>query len=153
MANDIQVQDNEIQAILREELQSIIWDVAKDATGIRPRWIDFENSTIEELENTLKLYTKMAEDQADYEHQLEREAIAEYEQRVQELIECGAGDRDTAVRWMIEAEGERYLQDVEELLYHWGMPYTFTPRLPEHIKAELKRAFAEANIPDIFEEA
>lgn len=153
MTNSIQVQDNEIQAILREELQRVIWDVAKDATGVRPRWIDFENSTIEELEDTLKLYSKMAEEEADREHQMEKEAIAEYEARVEQLIECGAGDRETAVRWMIEAESERYLQDVEELMYHWGMPYTFTPRLPEHIKAEVKEAFAQAALPDIFEEA
>lgn len=144
--------NNSIQA-QREELHSIIWDVAKDATGIRPRWIDFENSTIEELEETLKLYTKMAEEQADHEHQLEREAIAEYEQRVEELLECGAADRITAVRWMIEGEADRYLQDVEELMYHWGMPYTITPRLPEHIKAEVKEAFAQTALPDIFEEA
>lgn len=127
----------------REELHSIIWDVAKDATGVRPRWIDFENSTIEELERTLELYSNMANEVADQEAAMEAEAVAEYEALVQSNIELGAGDRETAVRWIVEAyASDRYLQDVDCILYHAGMPF-FAPKLPAHIKPELEAALAQ----------
>lgn len=142
MTNSIQEQ--------REELQQIIWDVAKDATGCRPRWIDFENSTIEELERTLELYSNMAAEVADQEAAMEAEAIAEYEALVQSNIDMGAGDRETAVRWIVQSEtAERYVQDVDCILYHWNMPF-FEPKLPAHIKPELRAALRQ--VPQAFDE-
>lgn len=141
MTNSIQAQ--------REELQSIIWDVAKDATGIRPRWIDFENSTIAELEDTLKLYSNMAEEQAEEDAKVEAAAVAEYEQEIQAFIEMGAGDRETAVRWYVEAwTADRYVQDVDCILYHSGMPY-FQPKLPAHIKPELEAALTQVRQEEV----
>jgi hypothetical protein len=133
MTNSIQAQ--------REELQEIIWDVAKDATGCRPRWIDFDNSTIAELEDTLKLYTRMANEQMDAEAAMEAEAVADYEDTIQQTIEIGAGDRATAVRWFVEVQQEELgvIQGVSDILYHNGLPF-FAPKLPAHISAELEAA-------------
>lgn len=134
MTNSIQEQ--------RDELREIIWDVAKDATGIRPRWLRFDDMTIEEMEKTLDLYARMAEQEAEFQRNLEKKAVAEYEALVQSNIEMGASDRETAVRWIVQSEcADRYIQDVDCILYHWNMPY-FEPKLPAHIKPELEKALA-----------
>jgi hypothetical protein len=113
---------NTIQA-RREELQEIIWDVAKDATGVRPRWIDFENSTIAELEDTLESYTQRANEQYDAEVAEEIRAVADYEALVVETTEMGAGDRSTAVRWIVETyAAEDTHVDVEDILWKMGLP-------------------------------
>lgn len=124
----------------RDELHAIIWDAGKDATGIRPRWIDFEGSTIQELQETAAHYCQRAEEEARREAEVEAEAVAEYEALVESNIEMGAGDRETAVRWIVQAHAsERYIQDVDCILYHSGMPF-FEPKLPAHIKPELEAA-------------
>ena len=135
MTNTIQEQ--------REELQQIIWDVAKDATGCRPRWIDFDNSTIEELEATLALYSKMAAEQAELEAEMDAEAVRDYENAIEQSIELGAGDRETAVRWLIDANttADGYV-DVDHIMWSMGLP-GFTPEV-QYIKAELEAAAQQA---------
>jgi hypothetical protein len=122
----------------REELQQIIWDVAKDATGCRPRWIDFENSTIAELEDTLALYSKMASEQYAAEEAAEAEAVADYEALVAETIEMGAGDRETAVRWIAEtyADEDGYVY-VEDILWKMDLPCWKTTGPYAYIREEM----------------
>jgi len=127
----------------RDTLQEIIWEAAKVATGCKPRWIDFQGESIESLQRTAEMYDRWADDQVEMEAAIEAAAVAEYESEIQSFIEMGAGDRETAVRWYVEAwTADRYVQDVDCILYHSGMPY-FQPKLPAHIKPELEAALAQ----------
>ena len=128
----------------RDDLHSIIWDIAKDATGVRPRWIDFDGSTIAELQSTATFYANMADEQMAREAEMEAEAITEYEELAAKTIEYGAGDRETAVRWIVQGfVAERYAQDVDCILYHWGLPF-FPKGEHAHIKTELEAALVVA---------
>ena len=51
-------------------------------------------------------------------------AIADFEATVGEFIEAGAGDRETALRWMTMEETFYMKQDVESWVYGHGFLFT-----------------------------
>jgi len=107
----------------REELQSIFWDMYKDAHGVRPRGIDtsaWDEATFEAEFNYLQdLIGKNEQERKIAEH----EAALAFEQRMQDLYACGAKDREMALRWIHEAEGSN--GDDEFLCYLVGLPYRY----------------------------
>lgn len=107
-----------------EQLQSIFSDIHKDAYGFRPRWMSTDQRTdatwlkseIDSCEQELK---RVMEREAIE----EKEAIQAFEERVKGVIESGAGDRETAIRWIDQAEdcnGDR-----EYLCYTLRLPYGY----------------------------
>jgi hypothetical protein len=107
----------------QEELQSIFWDMYKDAYGFRPRGIsthlwdeDKFNREFDFLQNEItrnEQARRAAEEQAAH----------DFEMRVQSIIACGAKDREMALRWIHEAEGSN--GDDEFLCYLVGLPYRY----------------------------
>ena len=107
----------------REELESIYWDMYKDAYGVRPRGIDtsaWDEATFEAEFNYLQDLIAKNESERNI---AEQEAAVAFEQRVQELYSCGAKDRAMAMRWIHEAEGS--MGDDEFLCYLVGLPYRY----------------------------
>ena len=106
-----------------EELQSIFWDLYKDAYGFRPRGIsthlwdeDKFNREFDFLQNEIarnEQARRAAEEQAAH----------QFEMRVQSILACGAKDRAMALRWIHEAEGSN--GDDEFLCYLVGLPYRY----------------------------
>jgi len=106
-----------------EELQSIFWDMYKDAYGVRPRGIsthlwdedkfnrefDFLQSEIVKNERERKI--------------AEHEAAHAFEMRMLSIMACGAKDREMALRWIHEAEGSN--GDNEYLCFLVGLPYHY----------------------------
>jgi len=107
----------------QEELQSIYWDMHKDAYGFRPRGIDTTNwdeATFEAEFNYLQdLIVKNEQERKIAEH----EAAHAFEMRIQSILACGAQDREMALRWIHEAEGSN--GDDEFLCYLVGLPYGY----------------------------
>ena len=111
------------QMTRREELESIFWDMYKDAYGVRPRGIDtsaWDEATFEAEFNYLQDLIAKNESERNI---AEQEAAVAFEQRVQELYACGAKDREMAMRWIHEAEGS--MGDDEFLCYLVGLPYRY----------------------------
>jgi hypothetical protein len=81
----------------RHCLVSSIWDAYKEAHGIRPRWVDFDSLSMEELQ---KMESQVF---ADLQQEIEDEKREE-EEAIQRMLDAGAADRETAVRWLLEAE-------------------------------------------------
>ena len=106
-----------------EQLHSIWWDAYKDAYGFRPRGHDVQHWTAEDFQKELEVLGE-AIDRAE-KARLEDEALAvkKFEERVKQTIETGAGDRETALRWIHEADGTH--GDDEYLAYLNGLPYMF----------------------------
>jgi hypothetical protein len=106
-----------------EQLHSIWWDAYKDAYGFRPRGQDVGHWTVEDFQKELDILGA-AIDRAE-KARLEEEALAvvRFSKRVQEVINTGAGDRETALRWIHEADGSQ--GDNEFLCYLNGLPYGF----------------------------
>lgn len=89
-----------------EELQSLISDMHKDAYGFRPRgeqfWsslttVDACRAKLEELDEAVGAV--IAEDAAR-----EAKAVERFEALVQTMINHGASDRATALRWALDTE-------------------------------------------------
>jgi hypothetical protein len=107
----------------REELESIFWDMYKDAYGVRPRGVDtsaWDEATFAAEFNYLQdLIAKNEQERKIEEH----EAAHAFEMRVQSVLACGAKDRAMALRWIHEAEGSN--GDDEFLCYLVGLPYRY----------------------------
>jgi hypothetical protein len=98
-------------------------DLYKSLHGVRPRWacnqtVEWYNQALDELQ---------AEIDAEIERDEKRrhETIMELESSIEQVIELGAGDRTTALRWLMQADCEGTDVDtVDEWLYRLGIDYT-----------------------------
>lgn len=106
-----------------EQLHSIWWDSYKDAYGFRPRGQDVGHWTADDFRQELDSLSTVI-DRAE-KQRLEEEALAvkEFEKRVHQTIDSGAKNRETALRWIMEADDCR--GDWEYLCYRNGLPYGF----------------------------
>lgn len=105
-----------------EIVASIYSDIFKDVNGFRPRhdvsgWneADFQ-SAINNLQEELEVIIKE-------EAHTEKILVEQFEASVQNVINFGAGDRKTALRWLMdasEADG-----DWEYFCYLNGIPYGY----------------------------
>lgn len=107
----------------KEQLETIVWDMYKEVHGIRPRHLNLAAMT----EDELKAMCKRLEAEIEMAEKARREdqarAVALFSKRVEETIKSGAGDRETALRWIHEADGSD--GDNEYLCYLNGLPYGF----------------------------
>ncbi len=103
-------------------MEASIWDLYKEVNGIRPRWLNMADMSLEELTETYdRLLVDLAEEQA-LEADREAVSITEFEDRIVRVIRDGAKDRETAVRWMREAEDDC---DDGYFEYSNGLPYGY----------------------------
>jgi hypothetical protein len=106
-----------------EELQSIFWDMYKDAHGIRPRHVDTTGWTEEQFAAEfaeLELVIRKEELLRAFN---EGQAIQRFENQIMQLITTGAKTREQAIAWMHDAEGTN--GDPEFLCYTLGLPYRY----------------------------
>jgi hypothetical protein len=104
-----------------EELESIYCEMYKDVYGMKARWYRAESveqarADIARLEEELILSEKARiEDEA--------RAVVKFCKRIEDTIKAGAGNRETALRWIMEADDAR--GDWEFLCYLNGLPYGY----------------------------
>ena len=105
----------------------IVSDLHKDARGFRPHVAFWEgwNSSDDENKQAIwdGLLRELERTQAE-EARIEAECLAAFEEEVQDCIELGAGDRQTALRWMTSEETFHHSQDVEGWVFRRGILFT-----------------------------
>ena len=106
-----------------EQARETYWDMHKDAYGVRPRCIDTSTWTIEDFEAEFVILGQAIAEAEIERKSSEENATVVFEQRVQSLIQLGAKDRATALRWIHEAEDT--MGDDEYLCYTLGLPYQY----------------------------
>lgn len=111
----------------KEQLECIVWDAYKDAHGIRPRHMNLQAMTEQELDDELKYLCSIIDQNEKAREAEEAEAIVRFEKRVEETIALGAKNREDAVRWIHNAEDTN--GDDEYLCYTLGLPYGYFKRL------------------------
>ena len=105
----------------------IISDLHKDVYGYRPReafWADWDNCTPAEKQKTWDEYCNALEANAIQEAVQEAADVAKFEDRVQDVIAIGAGNRTTALKWIVEQETFYHSQDVEHFVWQQGILFT-----------------------------
>jgi hypothetical protein len=103
----------------RHELKISIWEMYKDVHGVRPRWINFDTMTTEDMENTIDNLHK------EYEVQREANELANQQELQEEakLCERFGTDTETLVKWgVLEAwtpwRNEKKWMDLDRQLFY-----------------------------------
>lgn len=106
-----------------EQMQCQYWDMYKDAYGVRPRGVD--TSTWTEYAFQVEFEHLALTIQANDIQRQEAEAIAvkNFEQHVINTMCMGARDRETALRWIMDASNAN--GDWEYFCFLNGLPYRY----------------------------
>jgi hypothetical protein len=107
----------------REALLQIYSDYHKDAYGFRPRY-DYYSYSLEQLEADFARFAQMISEAAEAEARDERAAVAAFQAAIQNTIQIGAGDEETALRWLASAGVEECGPDWEHYLWKMGILHT-----------------------------
>ncbi len=112
-----------VEDFQRWELETYIYDAHKDAFGVKGRHYDFASMTMEDLQKEADYISAEVERSINEEKEAEDENLKKFEQRIANTIENGASDRETAIRWILDAEGLVNEQDPEYICYSLGLSY------------------------------
>tara|TARA_B110000977_G_scaffold76553_1_gene103301 strand:- start:1694 stop:2101 length:408 start_codon:yes stop_codon:yes gene_type:complete len=105
----------------------LISDFHKEVYGYRPRetfWNEWEKCTPSEKQKTWDEYARVSELQAIETKAKEASDVQVFEDRINDVIEIGAGDRKTALRWITDQETFYHGQDVEHFVWEKGILFT-----------------------------
>ena len=106
-----------------EQAQCQYWDMYKDAYGVRPRGVDTTEWTLADFDAEFKLLGEIIKQEDIARKAAETEAIEKFEQHVINTMCMGARDRETALRWIMDASNAN--GDWEYLCYDLGLPYHY----------------------------
>ena len=106
-----------------EQAQCQYWDMYKDAYGVRPRGVDTSTWTLADFDAEFQLLGEIIKQEDIARKAAETEAIEKFEKHVTDTICMGARDRETALRWIMDASNAN--GDWEYLCYDLGLPYHY----------------------------
>jgi hypothetical protein len=89
-----------------EKDECLMWisDLYKDVHGFRPRGYNWDAFSFQELTDFVNDLSDQADQEREYERKQAQLAEVEFNKRIQEVIDLGAGDRETALRWMLQGD-------------------------------------------------
>ena len=105
-----------------ERAQCTFWDMYKDAHGVRPRGICTDGWTLEDFGREFDRLELIIQREEQERLEQEQRAITHFEHRLNQLMQLGAADREVAIRWCMEADNCR---DLEDLAYTNGLPWNY----------------------------
>lgn len=85
--------------------EQIVSDLHKDAYGFRPRemfWAEWNNCTPDGKQELWDNLLEALDAEMEAQRQRDERAINEFEDRVDSLVQLGAPNRLTAIRWIVE---------------------------------------------------
>ena len=116
--------DTEREVAEREDLEIFIYDGHKDAYGVKGRHYDFAAMTLEDLREEADRISAAIDVAIAEEKEREAEDLTAFEKEIEDVIGYGAGDRETALRWMTDGETFYHSQSVEGWVYSRGILFT-----------------------------
>ena len=106
-----------------EQCRETYWDMYKDAYGFRPRGVDTDSWTVEQYIQEFDHLEQVIQQRISEQREEQADAALRFEDRVLQLIGLGAGNRETALRWIDDADGS--YGDMEYLCFLNGLPYGY----------------------------
>lgn len=113
----------------RESMLNTMSDMSKDATGSRLR-LDYAGMTDAELQSTFDYFQKQILEGIELEKVADAKAKSELEEAIAKIINSGAGNRATALRWLVDDE-----RDVDFALYTLGLGYSDRQAYAQEMRA------------------
>lgn len=102
-------------------------DLWKDAYGTRPRF-SLEGYSAAELDALWNRTCDALNDTIERERLESLRGQKALETEIAHYVDLGAGDRRTAIRWILQKEDLSTLAfDVEHLCFLWGVDFAFAP--------------------------
>ena len=105
----------------RESMIQIYSDFHKDAYGFRPRGINYDAMSLEDLEADFARFAEICKENAEAEAKAEAKAVEEFEAYISAIISMGAGNKTTALRWIAEAGVTEAGWDMSYYLWKLGI--------------------------------
>lgn len=105
-------------------------ELHKDAYGFRPSELYYtwmQTATPNELQAEWDRLIKAAELAIEEDKRRQKEAVESFEALVQKTIDAGAGDRQTALRWIMDRSNCN--GDWDLLCYEYGLPYNYFKKM------------------------
>jgi len=105
----------------------IFSDLHKDVYGFRPSAIfmkNVKNFSDQERDDLWEALCDQLEENTKAEKAQEEADVAKFEARVLDVIDLGAGDRETALRWITSQETFYHSQCVEHFVWEQGILFT-----------------------------
>ena len=101
--------------------ESAYYCVADAYSKSYARSVDFASMTDAELDAEIASASKINEENFIAEKKAEELAVTEFKTLVKETIDLGAGDEETALRWLTQNEEFYHSQDVESWVWDKGI--------------------------------
>ena len=117
----------------RDSVIGAISDHYKAAYGIRPRFMDFEVMSDQELLDAEERFYEEAREAWEEEKDRESESARRFEEKLLDLVNSGANDRTTALRWLVDALAEDW-----EPIHLPGM-FCLEHNLPSEYEEEVRK--------------
>ena len=108
----------------RRDLEIYIYEGHKDAYGVKGRHYKFASMSMNDLRKEADRISAAIDVAIAEEKEREAEDLAAFKKEVDNFIGYGAGDRETALRWMTNGETFYTTQCVEGWLYNRGILFT-----------------------------
>ena len=113
-----------LEALERSELEEYIYDAHKTAFGVKGRHYDFAAMSLQELKDEADYISKACDEAMKLEKEMADKAIEDFNKVVQDTIAIGAGDEETALRWLTQDEKFYHSQDLESWVWDKGILFT-----------------------------
>ena len=107
----------------RSNLETSVYEMHKEAYGVKGRHYNFSKMSTKDLEKELDHLCDVAKREAEIEKRQEEDNLKAFESRVDEALSLGAENRETAINWILQAEGLDKEQDSGYICYTLGLSY------------------------------
>jgi len=104
-------------------LEVDVYEMHKQAYGVKGRHYDFKNMTDEDLKKELDHLAEVADEEYKREQKAKEDAYNQFEKRIEDNIKLGATDRDSAIKWILDAEDLTDERDPGYICYSLGLDY------------------------------
>ena len=108
--------------------ENTLSDLHKDARGFRPRsesfWATFAAADADGKQAIWDGLTVELDASIKAEKAAEQHALHDFDVLVEKTIEHGAGDRETALRWLTQGDTFNHVQDIESWVWAQGILFT-----------------------------
>ena len=107
----------------RSNLEVSVYEMHKQAYGVKGRHYNFKAMSTKELEDELDHLCEVAKREAEIEKRQEEDNLKAFESRIDEALSVGAENREAVIKWILQAEGLDKEQDSGYICYTLGLSY------------------------------
>jgi len=107
----------------RDSLITSVYEMHKDAYGVKGKHYNFDEMSIKDLEKELDHLCEVAKREREIEERYEEAAYQTFLKRIAEAQNLGAETKEDAIKWILQAEGLENEKDTSYICYNLGLNY------------------------------